>query len=316
MMKRVLLVLLSCLFLFAPQVASRDAPLHIVFIPKSNDQDFWIFMRQGVDKAIREVGNVSLTWRGPAYNDDTDSQIKILQTYTKPGIDAIIIAPTDRDRLAEPIRKATELKIAVIVVDSAVSGDNYQNFITTDNYAAGVLAATHLAGLLDGEGNIAVLRTVEGSASTDDRARGFIDTLQQRYPKLAIVADIYGGGSRGRAMRSAEALLKSTPQIDGIFAVNESSTDGMLRALRTQARAGSIKLIGFDSTDFLIEGLDKGEIAGLIVQNPREMGYLGMKAAVAAARNAPIVDKTVFTPATMVTRDNYHEPDIWNLLVP
>ena len=315
-MKRILLVLLSCLVLFTPSAFSEGDPLNIVFVPKSNDQDFWIFMRQGVDKAIREAGNVSLTWRGPAYNDDTDSQIKILHAYSKPGIDAIVIAPTDRTQLAEPIREATALGIKVIVVDSAVSGDDYQNFITTDNYAAGTLAAGHLAGLLNGKGNVVVFRTVGGSASTDDRAKGFIDTLKRSFPKLAIVADIYGGGSRGRAMRNAEALLKSTSQIDGIFAVNESSTDGMLRALRNQARSGTIKLVGFDSTDFLIEGLEKGEIAGLIVQNPREMGYLGMKAAVAAARNAPIAEKTVFTPATMVTRDNYHEPDIWNLLVP
>lgn len=315
-MKRILLVLLSCLLLFAPSAFSQGDPLNIVFIPKSNDQDFWIFMRQGVDKAIREAGNVSLTWRGPAYNDDTDSQIKILHAYTKPGIDAIIIAPTDRTLLAEPIRKATALGIKVIVVDSAVSGDDYQNFITTDNYAAGTLAARYLASLLNGEGNVVVFRTVAGSASTDDRARGFVDTLKQSYPKLAIVADIYGGGSRGRAMRSAGALLKSTRQIDGIFAVNESSSDGMLRALRNEGQSGKIRLVGFDSTDFLIEGLEKAEIDGLIVQNPREMGYLGMKAAVAAVRNAPIVDKTIFTPATMVTRDNYRDPDIRNLLVP
>lgn len=178
-MKRILFVLLSCLLLFAPSAFSQGDPLNIVFIPKSNDQDFWIFMRQGVDKAIREAGNVSLTWRGPAYNDDTDSQIKILHAYTKPGIDAIIIAPTDRTLLAEPIRKATALGIKVIVVDSAVSGDDYQNFITTDNYAAGTLAARYLASLLNGEGNVVVFRTVAGSASTDDRARGFVDTLKQ-----------------------------------------------------------------------------------------------------------------------------------------
>ena len=315
-MKRIFLALLSCLVLSTSSAFAQDASLNIVFIPKSNDQDFWVFMRQGVDKAIRETGDVDLTWRGPAYNDDTDSQIKILQVYTKPGIDAIIIAPTDRTRLAEPIREATASGIKVIVVDSAVSGDDYQNFITTDNYAAGTLAARRLAGLLNGEGNIAVLRTVKGSASTDDRARGFIDTLKQSYPKLSIVADIYGGGSRGRTMRSGERLLKSTSKIDGIFAVNESSSDGMLRALRNQGRSGKIKFVGFDSTDFLIEGLERGEIDGLIVQNPREMGYLGMKAAVAATRNAPVIEKTIFTPVTMVTRDNYRAPDVWSLLVP
>lgn len=228
----------------------------------------------------------------------------------------IILAPTDRTRLAEPVRQAAAAGIKVIIVDSALDGHDYLNFIATDNYAAGIRAAERLSALLNAQGDVMVLRTVAGSASTDQRARGFIDYLKANASKIRIVADEYGGGTRGKVSHVAAELLKQHPQVDGIFAVNESASDGMLRALRHAGLAGKTKFVGFDSTSFLLEGLERKEIHGLIVQDPRQMGYLGLKAALAAVRNAPFENRTVLTDAVMVTLENYQKPEIRALLVP
>jgi ribose transport system substrate-binding protein len=101
--------------------------------------------------------------------------------------------------------------------------------------------------------------------------------LKKNSPKITIAADEYGGGSKGKAYYKAVDLLNVLQQVDGIFAVNESTSDGMLRALREAGLAGKKKFIGFNSTDFLLDGLEKQEINGLIVQNPRQMGYLGSR---------------------------------------
>jgi ribose transport system substrate-binding protein len=309
-----MLLLFGCIAFSLWPAYARD--LNIVFIPKSRDQDFWTFMRQGVDSAVREAGQVQLTWRGPAHNDDIDSQIEIVRIYSRHDVDAIIIAPTDRSRLAGPVKQAAALGVKVIAVDSALDGNAHINFITTNNYAAGKLAAQHLSGLLNGQGKVAVLRSVAGSGSTDDRANGFIDYLKKHAPRITIVADKYSGGTRGKVARSAARLLEKHPKVDGIFAVNESTSDGALRALRQAGLAGTRKFVGFDTTGFLLDGLKKQEINGLVVQDPRQMGYLSMRAAVAAARGAPFKDPVIFTDAVMVTLDNYQKPEIQALLVP
>lgn len=307
-------VLVGCwlLALCTAQAAEKD--VNIVFIPKSSDQVFWELMRIGVDKAVKEDGHVKLTWRGPEHNDDTDSQIKIVQLYAKPGVDAILIAPTDRARLVESVQKAVALGIKVIAVDSGLDGNQHLNFVTSDNYAGGQLAAKTLAGLLNNQGKVAMLRTVAGSASTDERARGFVDYLKEKAPKVTLVVDVYGGGSIGKARHSATQLLAAHPGIDGVFAVNESSTDGMLRALRDKGLAGKLRFIGFDSTDFLLTGLEQQEIHGLVIQNPTQMGYKGIQAAAAAARNQAIQTRTIFTDITLVTRANYKTPEIQKLM--
>jgi ribose transport system substrate-binding protein len=307
-------ILLVCMTLSTALAHARD--LSVVFIPKSRDQDFWTFMRQGVDRAVQEDGHVKLTWRGPAYNDDIDSQIQIVRLYSTPAVDAIILASTDRLRLIEPVKDAVALGIKVVVVDSALDSNVPANFVGTNNYAAGRLAAERMSGLLRGQGTVAVLRTIPGSGSTDDRANGFIDYLKKNAARIVIVADEYGGGTRGKAARSAGTLLEKFPHVDGIFAVNESTSDGMLRALRQTGLAGKKKFVGFDTTEFLMDGLKKQEIHSLVIQDPRQMGYLSMKAAVAAARGTPIKDAVIPTDAVLVTLDNYQKPEIQALLVP
>lgn len=317
-MGKYLLMLAACLAFVLEPVVATGKDMNIVFIPKSRDQEFWHFMRSGVERGIREDGPVELTWRGPTYNDKTDEQIQILQLYTTPEVDAIIIAPNDRARLTAPVARAVAAGIKVIVVDSALDGEHHLNFITTDNFAAGQLAAEQLSTLLNGRGNVLLLRTMAGSGSTEERARGFLAYMKKRAPNIRVVADEYGGVTRGQVARSATRLLSEHPHIDGIFAVNESSSDGTLRALRQLELAGKKKFIGFDSTDFLLGGLAQGEIHGLVVQDPRQMGYLAIKAAIAAVRNTSAKEKErlIHTPAILVTPENYQLPEIRALLVP
>lgn len=288
--------------------------LNIVVIPKGSDHVFWDFIRAGVDQAVKEIGNINLTWRGPAYNDDTPSQIKIVELYTKPEINAMIIVPTDKQALVEPIKKATELGIKVIVIDSGLDGHYHLSFIGTNNLEGGVFAAKRLAALISEQGKVMVLRTVPGSASTDQRAEGFLQEMKN-YPNITVVADEYGGGSSGKSYHAAKKLLGEQADLQGVFAVNESSTDGMLKALREAGLAQKVKFVGFDASDPLIDGLAKKDIDALVIQNPRQMGYMGIKTAVAAIRNET-VEPLVYTNVVLATPENYQTPDIHALLYP
>ena len=316
-MKQLLMVAILALSSMVQPAYSQGKNHHIVFIPKSSsDLAFWKIMRQGCDKAVQEFGNVTLTWRGPAYDDDTESQIRIVENYTRPGVDALVIVPTDRNLLLAPIRKAAEMGIKIIVVDSGLNGNVHLNFIATNNFSGGKLAGKRLVEVMGNQGKVLVLRTVVRSASTDDRADGFVDYLWNNAPDVQLVADEYGGGSKGKAQASGLALLKKHPDLTGIFAVNEAAVSGMLQALRATGNAGKIKLVGFDSSDTLFGGLEKNEISGLIVQNPALMGYLGIKSAVDAINNVPVKEENQLIEAKTVTPQNLKTPEIQRLLFP
>jgi ribose transport system substrate-binding protein len=105
--------------------------------------------------------------------------------------------------------------------------------VATNNYHGGVLAAERIGALLKGEGNIILLRYAVGSESTEQREKGFTDTLAKDFPKIKYLSDTeYAGATSDTAQQKAQSLAtRFRGQVDGIFCPNESSTFGMLRAL-------------------------------------------------------------------------------------
>jgi ribose transport system substrate-binding protein len=159
-------------------------------------------------------------------------------------------------------------------------------YVATDNYHGGVMAAEELVKLLEKEGKaqprVILFRYQIGSESTDQREQGFLDRIEQfnaAGKKINIVSkDKYAGATVETAEKEAGPLLRAHRDegIDGIFAVNESAATGMLNALRAQKLNQKTDLIGFDSSDPLLQAVREGDVKGLIVQDPYRMGYLGV----------------------------------------
>jgi len=122
-------------------------------------------------------------------------------------------------------------------------------------------------------------------------------------------------------MKTAENLIGAHKKgdgldVDGIYTPNESTTMGMLETLRGERVAGKVKFVGFDASEKLIDGLNKGEINGLIIQNPREMGYDGVKFIEQYLKNHTSPPAKVDTGATLLTKDNEAQPEVAALIAP
>jgi len=110
-------------------------------------------------------------------------------------------------------------------------------------------------------------------------------------------------------------IIDKIRQANGIFCPNESATLGMLLALKQNNLAGKVKLVGFDTSPPLIEGLKKGEIDALVAQNPKKMGYLGVKTVVSAIHGEQVPPNTD-SGAQLITKENVDTPEIQKLLNP
>ena len=104
-------------------------------------------------------------------------------------------------------------------------------------------------------------------------------------------------------------------EVQGIFCVNESSTHGMLLALQDIGKAGKIAFIGFDPSQVFIDALSNGQMQGIVVQNPMNMGYLGVTKMVAHLQGKP-VEPRIDTGVWMITKDNMAQPQSGELLHP
>jgi ribose transport system substrate-binding protein len=289
--------------------------LDIAVIPKGMTHEFWKSIQAGAVRAGRELG-VNILWKGPQKEDDRAQQVTVVEDFISRGVDGIVLAPLDDRALCTPVRDAAEAGIPVVIIDSGLQGGDYISFVATDNYRGGVLAARRLAELLPGGGNIFFIRYQEGSASTMERERGFLETVRRDYGRLAIlVQDQYAGSTTESAYQLLENLLSRFPGVEGIFCPNESSTFGCLRALQEAGLAGKVKFVGFDSSPKLIQGLREGHIHGLVHQDPVKMGYLGVTQVVRKLRGQP-VDARVDTGVYLVTGENLEDPVIKALINP
>ncbi|MHC4488664.1 MAG: ABC transporter substrate-binding protein [Planctomycetota bacterium] len=277
-----------------------EGKYRIAVIPKGTTHVFWKSIHAGAVKAEQELKNsgleVEIIWKGPLKEDDRESQIRVVEDFITRGVSGIVLAPLDDAALRMPVRDAVNNGIPVVIIDSGLKSEDFTSFVAT--------------------------RYQEGSASTMKREQGFLDVLKDKYPEIEVVsANQYGGATTESAYIASENLLAPLRKsdggltIDGIFCPNESTAFAMLRALEDGGLAGKVNYVGFDSSDRLVLALRKGYIKGLVLQDPINMGYLGVKTMVAHLSGQK-VDKRIDTGSVVATPENMDEPKMKNLLEP
>ncbi|HWA24316.1 MAG TPA: substrate-binding domain-containing protein [Lacunisphaera sp.] len=283
----------------------------IAVIPKGTTHSFWKSVEAGARQAGTELG-VEILWKGPLKEDDRAQQIGVVQQFVSSGVDAIVLAPLDDTALRTPVKSAAEHNIPVVIFDSALKGEvgkDFVSFVATNNGRGGELGGEELARLLGGKGKVVLLRYAEGSASTTEREAGFL-TVMKKHPGITIIVENrYAGPTVSTAQDAAMNLVDKLREADGIFCPNESATQGMVLALRQTGLAGQKKFVGFDTSPFLLAALAKGDVQGLVAQNPTRMGYLGVVTAVRHLRGEKI-EPMIDTGCVLVTQANRNTPEV------
>lgn len=290
--------------------------LRVAVIPKGTTHEFWKSVEAGAEEAGKELG-VEVIWKGPLKEDDRDSQIKTVEDFITNKVDGIVLAPLDDTALVAPVEEAMNAGIPVVIFDSGLKKEGTVSFVATDNFKGGEMAGAEMARLLGGKGKVAMLRYQEGSASTNEREEGFLKAAEAGGLEV-VVKNQYGGATVETAQKASENLLAplksgDTLSVDGIYAPNESTTYGMLRALQDAGVAGKVKFVGFDASEKLVEGLKADQIQALVVQNPRKMGYLGVKTLVAKLKGET-VESRIDTGAALVTKENLESEETKKIL--
>jgi ribose transport system substrate-binding protein len=295
-----------------------DKKLRIAVVPKGTTHEFWKSIHAGAVKAAREL-DVDVIWKGPLKEDDLKSQIDLVQRFTAQRVSGIVLAPLDSKGLRGVVADATQHSIPVVIIDSALDSQDATSFVATDNRAAGRLAGTRMSAIMGGKGNLVLLRYQEGSASTHDREEGFLEAIRKNPPIKLVSDNRYAGATTESAYAASESLLLAQGagkgEVQAVFTPNESSTFGMLLALEKAGLCGKLKFIGFDASEKLLTALRAGKIDGLIIQNPFQMGYLGVRSITQRLRGESVAS-VIDTGSTFVQRDDLSDPKIKALLPP
>jgi ribose transport system substrate-binding protein len=309
----------------------------IAVIPKGLTNEFWQSIHRGAERAAGDLAatggpRVQIIWDGPLRERDALEQIRIVDRRISTRVDGIVLAPQHSQTLVGPVHRALEQGIPTVVIDSGLEGHDFIKYVATDNFHGGQLAAERLLATLKADGKpapkIVLFRYAVGSESTERREQGFEDVVNKAIEKQKaagepaitwLSADKYAGATKDSALKEASPLLNQfRDQIDGIFCPNESSAAGMLDALRNLGLLKKVRIVGFDSSEPLLQAVDDGELDATILQDPYRMGYLGTWVMVQHLQGRDVSAGGLYlgTGENVITKENLHDPKTKGLFDP
>jgi ribose transport system substrate-binding protein len=265
-----------------------------------NMDEHWLKLRNGAEAKAKELGVTVSFDAGNKF--DAALQTSIVEDAITKKVSAILLAPCDANALVPVIQKAEAAGIKVVLVDSGAAMD-YKILIGTDNGAAARLAADEMAKLVNGRGKVAIINAQAGAGTTMTRENEFKAQIASKYPGITIVGTQYSDGDPTKALNIATDFMTANPDLVGIYGCNEGSTVGAGMAIEQAGKGGTVHLVGWDWTDNTLGLVNRGVLDASMVQNPYEMGYKGVQAAVDLI-NGKSVEKSVDSGVIVATKAN------------
>ncbi|WP_457298333.1 substrate-binding domain-containing protein [Phyllobacterium sp. P5_D12] len=312
MKKTLKALLLASTMIAAPATVMAG---EIAVIVKTTNSNFWQNVNKGASAAIAGQSEHTMTFNGPAAESAIADELSMVENAINRGVIGIVLAPSDPDALAPAVKKANEAGIPVAIIDSALSDASkgtFQTFLSTDNCAAGKLAATMMIDKVGKEGKVAVMSYVAGVGSEVGRVGCFVDYLKANS-KLEIVGPYYSQSQMATALNQTTDVLAANPDLKGIFGANEPTAVGMGRAIVQAGKAGEVVAIGFDGNEDLQAFVKDGTLVATMVQGSYQMGELGVKAILDIV-GGKTAEPKIDTGVVAVTKDNIAAPEAKNVL--
>jgi ribose transport system substrate-binding protein len=297
--------------LFGP---GPEATRRVIAIFKTVDYiatPFWGNVRDGAVSAARDF-NIEISVRGPTHESDIEGQIAIIQQAMGERPDAIVLAAGDYNLLVPLAREIKQKGIHLVCIDSFINSDDAEARIGTDSYEGGQKCAVALMRWVKPEDTVAVMSYVKGSSTAIDRESGARDYLKDR---VRLLDTLYSNSDSRLAYEQAVALIKRTPQLRGIVALNDPTALGAAQALSESGKAGAIALIGFDNSFPVLKYVERGVIRDTVVQKPFNIGYLGIETA-RQLINGKRPPRFINTGSVDISRQNMFRTENQKLLFP
>lgn len=283
--------------------AGADDKPSIVMARVSGDPFYTTLECAAVEEA-KKLG-VDLEIQGMP-NYEVAEQTRVLNTILAKKPDVILTAPADPDGMVPAFKSAKDAGVKMITFDTTLSDESLvASSVITDNADQGRLAAEALAKAIGEKGKVFVLSDTPGVTTTEAEQRGFEKEIA-KYPNIKYLGTEFHNNDQNKAVSVISAVLTRDSDLAGIFATNTFGSQAAATALRQSNQVGKIKVIAYDTSQEILDGLEEGVFAAVIAYEARKEGALAVEAAVKLAKGEKI-DKLYQVQNAVITKENLAE---------
>jgi ribose transport system substrate-binding protein len=282
------------------------------------EDPFYRAIGAGAAKAAEEHG---LRYSETEYPElwAAEAQREILTDLDLSDADALLVGPVSTVALDGELQAIAETGIPIITVDTYVGDGDYStgeddyalSFVGTDNYNGGKEVAERLAELVGKEGSVYVNTTHSDVSSVSNRVEGFIAGMAE-FPNMHVIATEYNQDRQSVAYSQTLRILREYPDVRAVFATNLFSSQGAYQAVLDSGLTGAVRIASWDSTEPIVEALERGFVDLVLAQSPREIGAKAVSLAIdhLEGRSVP---RRVHVGAQILTLESVEGVDIEEL---
>lgn len=305
MKKLFALVIALVLALSATAALAEEYTIYLVTMDLEDQH--WVSVDEGAQAAVaeaKEAGiDVRYVWTGPTTGKNDAAQIECINNAYADNANVILLASNGPDTEVATIEEYTNEGVKFVYVDSPANTDVALQTLATDNTAAGQLAGeTLLAALADAgitEGKVGIVNVNAATVSTLNRETGFRAAFEGT--NFEILETQYGEGDAAKSQEIATNFI--TDGCVALFGANEGSTVGVGNAIAAEGDDCAVLGVGFDKSDAILNLVAAGDLVATTAQNPYNMGYYGIKTAIAYLTEGTTEFEDMDTGVTMLTAD-------------
>jgi len=294
-------------------VASNDT-ITIGLITKTDTNPFFLKMKEGAMLGATVHGVKLLTAAGKE-DGDYPAQILAIQEMVAAGATTQLITPSDAKAIVPALDEVRSRGVQVLALDSPTDPISAVDALfATDNYKAGELIGQYAKAAMPlkyaGQPlKIAMLDLSPGHLVGARRHNGFMTGLGlpavgADSSELSVTPEtVCAGFSQGAEQQGYEVMascLKSHPDINLVYTINEPAAAGAYKALLEAGKEKSAMIVSVDGGCAGVNNVRAGKIAATAQQYPLTMAAMGVDAAVAWARHGKKTSGYVDTGVTLI----------------
>jgi ribose transport system substrate-binding protein len=279
----------------------------IVYVPGLTGNPFYSTVACGA-KSVAAKHNVDFSVQGaPEWNVAKQTNIVNALITKKP--DAIMISHNDPKAMIVPLKRAEAAGIKIMTIDGDLADTSIAvSNIQSDNLEGGRLAGERMAELIGGKGTVVAIDNDPGFPISEARVQGFKEAIA-KHPGIKYLGVKYSHNEVAEAANIVSTTAGSNPDLVGVYAAETNNTEGSITGVREAQKEGKIKIVGYDTSDPIVEALRAGKVHGLIVQYPFGEGQKGIETLVKAIDGGK-VQREQKAPFVVATPENVDDPKV------
>jgi rhamnose transport system substrate-binding protein len=278
------------LSMIAPVTASAAAKIKILIMPKLVGIPYYNAVKQGVDQAANELkSDATIIWEGPT-TDQVDKQIEMLDNAIEGKPNVIAVAADDPAAIAPVLKKAKAAGIHVLTWDGdADFREAFVNFVNYDAFGAALV--DEMAKQVGETADVAVVTSTFTAPNQTAWLAAMKRAIAAKHPGINIVDVKPSQEDQQLAFQQTQDLLKSRPNLKGIFAITTAALPGAAEAVKQMGLTGKIAVVGNSTPNAIRDYIKDGQIKSAVLWDPVAHGYLTVYTAYELAKSGIAADQ-------------------------